>query len=340
MVTHDWLDCLLRANRVIELRHQRGDRWHSGLFDDPGPLRRVIRELQDAGNLYTTIARPRPCITATNAMNAQALRDADMGLRTLLPFDFDPVRPTGVASTDAELQAALHVRNRFAATLLGQGWPAGAMACSGNGAHLVYRVHMPVTAEASEMLAVLYRGLEADFSTELVTFDPTVRNPARIWRLYGSRNSKGTATPDRPHRIAQVGIPARWEPVSPRMVAALAESYARRVREHQPTMHHTHMRIEGVGDYSTLNAVDWFASHGAYGRELSGGKHAVRCPWADQHSSEPTPHDTSTVIWETTGSNWPTFHCSHKHCEVRDIRDVLALWGDADRFCSRAWRKA
>jgi hypothetical protein len=43
------------------------------------------------------------------------------------------------------------------------------------------------------------------------------------------------------------------------------------------------------------------------------------------------------VIWEADGEKWPTFHCSHAHCHGRKIEDVMSLWGDADRFCGRAY---
>jgi hypothetical protein len=97
-------------------------------------------------------------------------------------------------------------------------------------------------------------------------------------------------------------------------------------------------RIDGEGDYRTLDVVGWFDAHDAYRRHISGDKYAVACPWEADHSNESGPFDTSTVVWEARGALWPSFHCSHAHCEGRNVRDVLALWGDADRFCRRAWR--
>lgn len=95
----------------------------------------------------------------------------------------------------------------------------------------------------------------------------------------------------------------------------------------------------GRGDFTSLNARAWFASRGAYKRELGAGKHAVSCPWVFEHSGESGPMDTSTVIWDAEPGLWPTFHCSHQHCAGRSIRDVMARWGDADAFCSREWSR-
>jgi hypothetical protein len=185
------------------------------------------------------------------------------------------------------------------------------------------------------MLRTLYTGLAADLSTDAVQFDPTVRNPARIWRLYGSHNRKGTPTLDRPHRIALASIPAPWRAVSLQDVARLAAAYAKRRPEAPPPR--PAQSIEGSGDFRTLDVVGWFRAHGIYRRALGSGKHSVACPWTGEHSSEPGPLDTSTVAWEAEPGLWPTFHCSHAHCSGRGIRDVMALWGDASSHCAAAW---
>lgn len=337
---HSWLQHLMHEARVIELRHHAGDRWHSGTFDDIGALRAVISERQGKGNLFTTTNRVHDTVTASNAMGSAALADADIAQHRHLLFDFDPERADkGAPSDDDELAHAIDAQRSLMSRLLALGWPAPAAAISGNGAHLIYRVRLWCCEDTADMLATLYRGLRADCSTDRVQFDPTVRNPSRIWRLYGCENRKGTPAPNRPHRRALVTIPGRWDAVSPRKVAALADHYARALRPQQVMPAQARSgAMTGAGDYSTLDVCAWFAAHGGYRRPLGQGKHAVACPWTHEHSSEPHPGDTSTVCWEANG-NWPTFHCSHAHCEGRSMRDVLALWADADSHCSRAWVK-
>ena len=62
-------------------------------------------------------------------------------------------------------------------------------------------------------------------------------------------------------------------------------------------------------------------------------RHAVICPWANEHSTE--GNDTSTVIFEPTqeGERW-AFKCLHTHCAGRSIQDVLQKLGipDPDSF--------
>ncbi|TDR04343.1 hypothetical protein [Paraburkholderia silvatlantica] len=338
----------LRDARVLELRARLpSGQWLSGLFDDPHA---ALREMQALGvlgaNVYSTVNRPAAAVAyrVRNAMQAHALRDAEISHRVRLPFDFDPVRPVDAASTAQELAYALEARDRVAAALAAQGWPEPARGMSGNGGHLLYRCCVPVTPESGEQIAAIYAGLFEDFTGGEVVFDRSVKNPARIWRLYGTTNRKGTPTAERPHRVATIAIPREWCALDPRRLDALANVYARRnVRTAPPPrpMPAPTMPAQpdgSRGDLGTLDAVAWFAGHNAYLRPLGRGKHAVACPWSGEHSAQGGPLDSSTVMWEAQGGTWPTFHCSHSHCEGRGIRDVLALWGDADGFCAAAWQ--
>ena len=100
------------------------------------------------------------------------------------------------------------------------------------------------------------------------------------------------------------------------------------------------MRVVGAGDYTTLDVVAWFAAHGALKRRFGRGKHAVTCPWSSEHSTPDQPNGTDTVVWQArqrTLAVLPLLACA---LPGRDIRDVMQLWGDADGFCSRTWRRS
>jgi hypothetical protein len=125
----DYLDHAMHDAGRIELRHQDGDRWTSGLFDDIGALRLEIRSRAATGNLFTTINAPR-LMACSNAMGNRALADADVALHTRLVFDFDPIRPKGTPSTDAEMRAAVAARDRMVAAMQSTGWPHPATALS------------------------------------------------------------------------------------------------------------------------------------------------------------------------------------------------------------------
>ena len=335
----DWIDHLFADARVVELRHAVDGRWTCGTFDDAGLLRAEVERRGGTAELYTTINAPA-ATGAANAMRGQPLRDVDIGHHVRLPFDFDPVRPADCASTKAELGAAVAARDRLVIALSALGWPAPAVAISGNGAHAVYRCRFRVSPESREVLTVLYRGLGSDFGADSVRFDTAVRNPARVWRLYSTTNRKGKPTADRPHRLAAVRIPQQWRPVGLRDVEALANRYARRQRPAPSPAESASVRLPpGDGDYRSLDVVDWFAGRSLYRRPLGNGMHAVRCPWDHEHSTVDDEHSTATVIWEAHGHCWPNFRCLHAHCDGRGIRDVLAALGDADRYCARTFER-
>ena len=84
--------------------------------------------------------------------------------------------------------------------------------------------------------------------------------------------------------------------------------------------------------------VAWTVAHGAYRFPVGDRVHSVWCPWQGEHTS---PHGrTGAVILEADDSHgWPNFHCHHAHCEGRGIRDLMALWGDVDRYCARSFER-
>jgi hypothetical protein len=64
-------------------------------------------------------------------------------------------------------------------------------------------------------------------------------------------------------------------------------------------------------------------------------KHAVVCPWTDQHTTGGGPSDTSTVLFEPDQDHpaWG-FRCLHAHCTGRTMADALMKLGvtDANAF--------
>ncbi len=324
-----WLKALLADAGRFEIRHLPSGR--SIVVDDLEKAKAAIDGRSCIGSLYTTLNRPGAHVEAGST---SALRDADIDRIVLLPFDFDPVRPPHCASTDAELQAALVARDAFVRAMASRGWPAPALACSGNGAHAIYRTFLPNGDETREILRALYRGLAARYSDDEVLFDPSVRNPARIWRLYGTENRKGTPTRDRPHRVAAVRLPADWRRVPTKEVERLASEFVRRQVDRQSEHRLDRPRRSGRGDYASLDVVGWFAAYGAYVGHLEGNVHEVVCPWEREHSSS-SPRDT--IVFADDGRGWPGFFCHHNHCAGRTIRDVMLLWGDADSWCARQW---
>jgi hypothetical protein len=326
--TRDYIAQLLRDAGRVELRHQIDGRWDTTWHADAEGLLTTARSKADAGNLFTSLNH-----VGTWRQDPLANDDVDRYARIL--FDLDPERPAGTASTDDELAEARTRAIGLRRHLSGHGWPIPAIARSGNGFHLQYRCALPNTAETREQLAVIYAGLAKRHGDDVVMFDRSVRNPGRICVLYGSTKRKGESTADRPHRKSAISIPFAWDQVRAHQIDKLANVYAKepapKPRVDRSTAADATI-AKGEGLYATLDVVALFEAHGAYVQQLGGHVHGVRCPWSDEHSTKSPANGADTVIFEADDS-WPGFHCKHSHCADRNIRDLIAIWPDADRYC-------
>src|SRR4029450_13592033 len=94
-----------------------------------------------------TPVTPALLARAVNRLKSDAkttTADADIVRRRRILIDCDPVRPTGISSTDEERDRALAIRDQVREFLGALGWPPPlAATMSGNGAGLVYAVDLP-----------------------------------------------------------------------------------------------------------------------------------------------------------------------------------------------------
>jgi hypothetical protein len=176
-----------------------------------------------------------------------------------------------------------------------------------------------------------------------VDFDPVVRNAARLCTLYGTTKRKGPNTAERPHRQSSIWLPPEWRQVSRQQVAALADEMAKRTLNVSGAgkagdRGRSGVRVNGRGDYATLDVVRWFIDHDHYQFYSRDNIHRVLCPWHSEHTDRV---ESGTIVFEpdNNGTGWPGFHCHHSHCAGRTIRDVIALWGDADNYTTREYQQ-
>jgi hypothetical protein len=134
----------------------------------------------------------------------QTTSDADIIRRAWLPIDLDPVRVSGVSSTDLEHEAALELAGTIRTDLKENGWPDPFLCDSGNGAHLLYHIDLPNDDGSRDLVQKVLKALDLRYSNEKVQVDTTTYNAARIWKLYGTKACKGDSTEERPHRMAKI----------------------------------------------------------------------------------------------------------------------------------------
>ena len=225
---------LFSPGQVIEVRAITDEGMASGYFDDPEQLAERVDTLDGLSGMqgiYVTLNEVNPALLSRRANRIKTrlskkdatTADTDILRRHWFPIDVDPVRPSGVSSTDGEHQAALDCAARIADYLGGMGWPEPVFADSGNGAHLLYRIDLPNDDQSRDLVKRGLEVLSALFDDDRTTVDTANHNAARIWKLYGTMSRKGDNTTDRPHRRSRIiSVPEEVEVVGREVLEGLA----------------------------------------------------------------------------------------------------------------------
>jgi hypothetical protein len=204
---------IVPAGSVFEIRLLAGNRKRvdAGYFSSPSAAATALAHLD--GHYQGIYLTPNPVLPELLARSANRITpwaqvtsmDPDVTRRHWLLVDIDPVRPSGISSTDEEHDAA-HERARQVVGYLSllYGFCDPMINDSGNGAHVLYPINEPNTEEVRDTIAKFLKCLAAKFSDGQVKVDTTVFNAARIWRVPGTWSRKGDSVPERPHRKAHI----------------------------------------------------------------------------------------------------------------------------------------
>jgi hypothetical protein len=290
----------------------------AGYFNRARALARALADCSDQlgdASVFATLNPVNPALL-TKAPNRLArfktlARDADIVNRRWFPIDVDPVRPAGVSSTLAELQAARRKRDEVVAYLRLQGWGDPVLAVSGNGAHALYRLDLPNAPEVSALIERALKALDARLSDDVAKVDTSVGNASRIWKLYGTTARKGASTKARPHRRSYIETaPGRLVPISRGCLHKLAD--------------------QAPVSTGTLPQAEWpvlaaIRERGWFLGTKAPGQHAINCPWSDQHTMDGGA--TEAMLFEPSPDNGHRggFKCFHDHCAGRTLADVIEL---------------
>lgn len=125
----------------------------------------------------------------------------DVQRRRLLHVDLDPRRPSGIASSGEEHQAALELAEYIEQALGADGWPSPIRMDTGNGALLLFGIDLPPDDPRPQRLL---KALADRFDTAAVKVDTSVASASQLLRVAGTVNRKGAPTAERPHRLARV----------------------------------------------------------------------------------------------------------------------------------------
>ena len=265
----DALAVFVEPGGVVEVRAiGRDGRISSGYFNTIERCADAVDALDSAGDqagIYFTMNPVAPSLFARRGDRVERLSakaattaDGDIRRRRWMLVDLDPVKPSGISSTDAEKAGAFALADRIAGALDASGWPAPIRADSGNGAHLLYRVDLPNDAASTALVKGVLAALSARFSDGAVSVDTTTFNAARICRLYGTVARKGDSTGDRPHRRSKlITVPDVVDPVPVQLLQALVAEAGPVASE---TIHQgTRPAAAAPGD--GLDVRTWLESH-------------------------------------------------------------------------------
>ena len=207
-VTVNWLSLLHEPDEIVEIRSIDPKPVVSGYFKADSPA--IARELAKYPNrtFYQTMNRVKSACYSRGQHERlierpkETTSDNDIAGYQWILIDADPVRPSGISASKDEKEAARRVAGMAMKKLMAMGFSEPVVADSGNGYHLLFKVH--ASTDDRQVLADFLAVLDMWFSTDAVKIDTAVYNPARITKLYGTVARKGANTPDRPHRPSRI----------------------------------------------------------------------------------------------------------------------------------------
>lgn len=287
-----------------------------GYFNDPVLLAEAAGGISVATGFYITINPVGPTMLArsTNRLRpgkkGLSTANVDITSRRWLLVDCDPVRPSGISATDAEHECALAGAREIREFLTQRGWPSPAFADSGNGAHLLYRVDLPV--EDRGLVTRVLKFLDFRFSDTEVHVDVGVDKAAQTTKLYGTMARKGDSTPERPHRLARLlEIPEAMKAVPTKELEELAD-----LLPQKPKRQETGKRGPGLSVEAWLHDHPNVLMQGP--RPWRDGQVWVfeRCPWNEEHTDR-----SAYIVQFSTGTIYAG--CHHTSCSSNDWASLL-----------------
>lgn len=229
------LQALVSPGSVFEVRipkYKYKSRTEAGYFDSIDHAAQAIARYdtqKETKGIYVTLNPCDPSLLARACNRIEpnmetTTNDSQIARRTRFLIDCDPVRASGISSTDAQFQAAQERAEAVQAWLTAAGWPEPLVAESGNGAHRIYGLDLPNDEEHTILLQRCLQAVAARFNDDIVTIDTGVFNAARISKVYGTMTRKGDSTTDRPHRRSVlITVPSPFEPVPLALLQQLAD---------------------------------------------------------------------------------------------------------------------
>lgn len=330
-----WWQLFNPQGKLVEIR-LLGKAAYSGYFRDIDTLIAQLRPLLDHNNYqyygamqaYFTLNEINDALYSREQHDTfvkkpkSTTNDGDITRRRMVLIDLDPSRAAGISASDDEFEKAHLKAVDVFRYLIGAGFKEPIITKSGNGWHVYLPCDMPNDEEHNELVKRFLQSLSKMFSDESVEIDEKVFNPARIDKLIGTWAKKGSDTPDRKWRIAEiVKVPADLSPNDDALFQKIADLLPKEEPKVAPNR-----RPQYQGNNTPFDLVTWLNEHGIKYREKKSGTSTLYeleyCPWVDTHSDR--KKWDSALFVDNDGKI--TFNCTHSHCKDKTWHDVRLFY--------------
>lgn len=328
---------------LFEVRIMGGRQPISGYFRDADTLINAFGtvDLRNT-NVYITLNKPMDALYSRQQANRflavkNTTSDKEIEVLNWLFIDLDPVRPSGISSTNEELKASMELAQKVYVYLKGVGFEEPVKAFSGNGYHLLYRIGLQSTEANEKLVKGCLKALSAMFSTDAVKVDTANFNPSRICKLYGTKAQKGSDTESRPHRMARIDGDVKELKQTKKIYL---EKLAGEIEEEE-------IKPARYNNYSPhdFDIESWMQEHGIRYTIKDGDGYTKfvldECPFDPNHKAP-----DSMILKQPSGAIG--FKCLHDSCQDKRWQDVRVMFEpDAyektnesfDRAIEEGWKR-
>ena len=319
-----WFDVFKGGNQLTEIRIISNDGKNgSGYFTDAKTLIEAVRPYARDYSIYFTINRVNPECYGRPQRDRIVLRpknttsDPEIIARDFVLLDLDSKRTTGVTATEEQLQAAKVKANEIFKYLRDNGFYEPIVICSGSGVHMYIRCALKASPENDALVKRFISAMGMIFSDENVQVDQKVFNPARISRVVGFYNRKGSKNdPLRPQRLCSfVRIPKE--------IKVNEKEYFEKIAALYPE---DEVKPSRENNYSTqkFDLDDFIQRHGIQVtkvEEVAGGKKYIldHCLFNEQHRGK------DAVIFQRDNGAI-SYYCFHSSCQGNDWHKVRLMF--------------
>ena len=291
----------------------------SGYFRDAETLLREFDTIDMRGkNAYITLGEVKEeCFSRSQSecfeRNPSTTSDGEITSYRWLFVDLDPVRPTGISSSDEQLKDAEELAGTVRQYMRSMGLCEPVRAMSGNGYHLLYRIAITNTQDGRMLVERCLKNLSSIFDTDRVKIDTTNSNPSRICKLHGTLAQKGRNTKERPHRMSYIiSIPETVEITTRDVLVRLAGELPEEPQQ-------TTFRRGINSKTNEFDLLDFLHRNGITYSETNGDRSKIyrldECPFDHSHRN-----GDAKIFHYSNGAI--AFKCHHNSCRQYRWQDV------------------